>query len=232
MEDSVAYCNWNDPARFPALSKIDLDVQGRRVSVILRAARGAPAAAKDSPSTRPTAANAAYDPRGAIRDLDPAAPGGVRVGLPLGPIAQQLERASFTTTGYGTDRGSCQWRFTRFNEVDVRIVIRPELTVSGGGRRACGDGAIIRNVSYHKVNYRPDFVSREPDSGQLAEAWRKRLRAPDDPRACIVRNQSTGPSAQCDWRNPPGTGFASISIRHSRYRDAKATADITLIAQR
>ena len=223
VNNTTAYCNWNDPARFPALSKIDLDVTGNRVAVTLRAREG--------PAPRPSAAaGGAFDPRAAIRELDPAAPGGVRLGAPLSEVAARLAEAGYAAAGYGKEGSACQWRFTRFNEVDVRVVVTPELRTARGSRKACLAGAVVRNVSYHKVDTRPDVVRREPESAQVMEGWRRRLSAPGDPRACRQTRQSTGTSARCDWTNL--RGLASASLRHSVLRGAKATADVTLIGPR
>ncbi len=219
-----AFCNWNDPARFPALSMVKLDVTASVLTVTLRAAAG-------SPSPPPAVTGGAFDPRAAIRNIDPLAPGGVRLGAPLADVARSLGRSGFVATGYGSRATSCHWRFTRANEVDVKIVIKPELKTAAGTSSACVAGAKVRNVSFSKVDNRPDFVAREPDSPGMIAAWRKRLRAPASAQ-CQSSKTGMGTDAQCRWSGPAVAGIASATIRHSRYGKRKATADITLVGAR
>ena len=222
VAETNAFCNWNDPARFPALSMVKLDVTASVLTVTLRAAAGSPS---------PTVTGGPFDPRAAIRNIDPLAPGGVRLGAPLADVARNLGRSGFVATGYGSRANSCHWRFTRANEVDVKIVIKPELRTAAGTSSACVAGAKVRNVSFSKVDNRPDFVAREPDSPGVIAAWRTRLRMPAGPQ-CQSSKNDMGTDAQCRWSGPAVAGIASATIRHSRYGKRKATADITLVGAR
>lgn len=203
--DNDRKCAWQTPAKFPKVKTILFNFDRAMFSLTIENPEWPKA-----PANVQAVAGTPFDPLAPIGDTDILAPGGVAIGMPLEKAHAGLMAAGYATQSYGKENWGCEWVLHRPNEVTIKLKVHK----TDGKVAGCKEGAIIRELSYDRVDVRKTAFDAARRGADVAARAQQRLGA--EASACLIDGTSAGQGRQTECCVPfpskaPDVGRASMT---------------------